>query len=34
MPDVPLKTIVNAPAHTLPAWGGEVAALLEDIQPL
>lgn len=21
MPDVPLKTIVNAPAHTLPAWG-------------
>lgn len=34
MPDVPLKAIVNAPAHTLPAWGGEVAALLEDIQPL
>ena len=34
MPDVPLKTIVNAPAHTLPAWGGEVSALLEDIQPL
>lgn len=34
MPDVPLKTIVNAPAHTLPTWGGEVAALLEDIQPL
>ena len=34
MPDVPLKTIVNAPAHTLPAWSGEVAALLEDIQPL
>ena len=34
MPDVPLKAIVNAPAHTLPTWGGEVAALLEDIQPL
>ena len=34
MPDIPLKAIVNAPAHTLPAWGGEVAALLEDIQPL
>ena len=29
-----MKAIVNAPAHTLPAWGGEVAALLEDIQPL
>ena len=34
MPDISLKAIVNAPAHTLPAWGGEVAALLEDIQPL
>ena len=34
MPDVPLRTIVNAPAHTLPTWGGEVAALLEDVQPL
>ena len=34
MPDIPLKASVNAPAHTLPAWGGEVAALLEDIQPL
>ena len=34
MPDVPLKAIVNAPAHTLPTWGGEVAAPLEDIQPL
>ena len=31
MPDVPLKAIVNAPAHTLPTWGGEVAALLEDM---
>ena len=34
MPDIPLKEIVNAPAHTLPAWGGEVASLLEDLQPL
>ncbi|MDD4851028.1 MAG: transcription-repair coupling factor, partial [Gemmiger sp.] len=30
MPDIPLKTIVNAPAHTLPAWGGEVATLVDD----
>ena len=35
MPDVKLKEIVNAPAHTLPAWGGEVAALAEeDLPPL
>ena len=34
MPDVPLKVIVNATAHALPAWNGEVAGLLEDIQPL
>ena len=34
MPDIPLKDIVNAPAHTLPAWGGEVTSLLEDLQPL
>ena len=34
MPDIPLKIVVNAPAHTLPAWGGEVAALLEDVNPL
>ena len=34
MPDMPLKDIVNAPAHTLPAWGGEVTSLLEDLQPL
>lgn len=34
MPDLPLKEIVNAPAHSLPAWSGEVANLLEDLQPL
>ncbi len=34
LPDVKLREIVNAPAHTLPAWSGEVAALLEEIQPL
>ncbi len=34
MPDIPLKEIVNAPAHTLPAWGGEVAALADDLAPL
>ncbi len=32
MPDQPLKDIINAPAHTLPAWNGEVAGLLEDIE--
>ena len=30
MPGIRLKTIVNAPAHTLPAWGGEVAQLADD----
>ena len=35
MPDVKLKEIVNAPAHTLPAWGGEVAGLAnDDLAPL
>ncbi|MEE0799790.1 MAG: transcription-repair coupling factor [Gemmiger sp.] len=34
MPDQPLKEIINAPAHTLPAWNGEVAGLLEDLRPL
>ena len=34
MPDQPLKDIINAPAHTLPAWNGEVAGLLEDLKPL
>lgn len=34
MPDIPLKDLVNAPAHTLPAWNGEVANLLEDLHPL
>lgn len=34
MPDLALKAIINAPAHSLPAWSGEVANLLEDLQPL
>lgn len=34
MPDQPLKDIINAPAHSLPAWNGEVAGLLEDLKPL
>ncbi len=34
MPDQPLKEIINAPAHSLPAWNGEVAALVEDLKPL
>ena len=34
MPDLPLKQVFNAPAHALPAWGGEVSALLEDMRPM
>ena len=34
MPDLPLKQVFNAPAHALPAWGGEVSALLEDLRPM
>ena len=34
MPELALKAIVNAPAHALPSWSGEVANLLEDLQPL
>ena len=34
MPDHPLKDVINAPAHTLPAWNGEVASLLDDLKPL
>ena len=34
MPDQPLKDIINAPAHALPAWNGEVSGLLEDLKPL
>ena len=34
MPDIRLKEIVNAPAHALPAWNGEVNTLLEELQPL
>lgn len=34
IPDQPLKEMVNAPAHNLPAWNGEVAALWEELEPL
>lgn len=34
IPDLPLAEVVNAPAHSLPVWGGEVAALAEDLAPL
>ncbi len=34
LPDIRLKELVNAPAHSLPAWGGEFSALLEDLRPL
>jgi transcription-repair coupling factor (superfamily II helicase) len=30
MPDLRLSIVVNAPAHTLPAWNGEVSTLVED----
>ena len=32
MPDVKLKEIVDAPAHALPGWSGELSALTEDLQ--
>ncbi len=32
--DLPLNTIINAPAHALPNWNGEVASLVEDLDPL
>lgn len=34
LPDIRLKDLVNAPAHSLPAWNGELNALLEDLRPL
>lgn len=34
IPDLPLIEMVNAPAHSLPPWGGEVAGLAEDLAPL
>lgn len=34
IPDQPLKEIVNVPAHTLPAWNGELSALLDELAPL
>lgn len=34
IPDIKLSEIVNAAAHSLPAWSGEVSALIDDIKPL
>ena len=34
LPELRLSDTVSAPAHSLPAWGGEVSALAEDIGPL
>ncbi|MEG1568477.1 MAG: transcription-repair coupling factor [Oscillospiraceae bacterium] len=32
--DLKLKDIVNAAAHSLPPWSGEVSALIDDVGPL
>lgn len=34
LPDIFLKDMINAAAHPLPCWAGEVSALIEDIRPL
>lgn len=34
LPDLKLKEIVNAPAHTHPPFSGELASLMEDLKPL
>ncbi len=34
MPDIRLSDVVNLPAHSLPPWRGEVAALCEELRPL
>ena len=34
LPDQPLKELINATAHSLPAWGGEVSALVDDLRPM
>lgn len=34
MPEIRLKALINAPAHSLPVWNGEIGALLEDLSPL
>ncbi len=34
MPDVKLTDTINLPAHSLPPWRGEVAALCEELRPL
>ncbi|MEG1931756.1 MAG: CarD family transcriptional regulator, partial [Pygmaiobacter sp.] len=31
VPDFQLGELINAPAHSLPPWGGEVASLIEDL---
>ncbi len=34
IPDLPLREVVNAAAHSLPAWAGEVTALVDDVKSL
>ena len=34
LPEFTLREMVNAPAHSLPPWSGEVAALAEELGPL
>ncbi|MBQ5754427.1 MAG: DEAD/DEAH box helicase, partial [Oscillospiraceae bacterium] len=34
LPDLKLRDLLDLPCHPLPSWGGEVAALMEDLQPL
>ena len=34
LPDIFLKDMINAAAHPLPAWAGEVSTLVEDLRPL
>ena len=34
IPDLKLADTVNAQAHSLPPWGGEVSALADDLRPL
>lgn len=34
LPNIFLKDMINAAAHPLPAWTGELSSLVEDLQPL
>ncbi len=34
LPDLTLREMVDLPCHALPSWGGEVATLREDLEPL